>query len=296
MELPLKGAFLQISNTVADASDVDLWGESISEMKRLKMDLIIIQTEAYLDAGGTRNAVARGYINTALKRAEDLEMKVWIGLVFPQDCVGSTECVKNEERFKDIISQSKHSADLIWNEWGTRQSFDGFYLPSEGWTPQAKDELGYLTKYLIEVSEHCRTKSDRLQIATSPFISNPTPDQSGITEEVYKNFLGDTFLTVLMLQDGVGGNNIPLDVVPAYMKAMKKACDDAGIEMWANIEAYVGSKAATFERVQKQIAAARQVTDKLVTFEFFKFWSHFSTTAGANKLNDSYYQRYILNE
>ncbi len=297
MKYPFKGAFLQISNTHADNSELELWRESISAMKLLKMDLVIIQTEAYVDADGRRDEVRRDYITGAIEHAEKLGMKVWVGLAYPKGCVGSTSCVRNEERIDKVISQSNYSADLIWDEWSAFNAFDGFYLSSEGWTPQHQDELGYLKKYLIKVSEHCREKDERLQIATSPFINKHTPEKTGITEDVYKSFLGETFLTVLMLQDGVGGHNVPLDVVPAYMNAMKRACDDAGIEMWVNIESFVNTnRSATFDRLQEQIATAHEVTDKLVTFEFFKYWTNFLNTAGAAELNAAYYQTYIRNK
>ena len=295
MNGPLKGAFLQISNTDADRTNA-AWAGAVDAMHRLQMKLIIIQTEAYLKDETVRDQVGRGYISEALERAEELNMKVWIGLVYPQGCVGDQSCVKDEARIDRIIEKSKESADLIFEEYKSIRSFKGFYLPSEGWTPTRHDELGFLKKYLIEVSKHCRGKGAELQIATSPFINKRGAEQAIITEEVYKGFLKETDLTVLLLQDGVGAHNVPLDVVPAYMNAMKNACDDAGIELWANIEAFLDNsyiRAADFERVQKQIAAAHTVTNNLVTFEFYKYWTNSLDRPGAVELNDAYYQAYV---
>ncbi|RWX50365.1 hypothetical protein VU01_13322 [Candidatus Electrothrix marina] len=293
MTVPLKGAFLQISNEHADHT-VAGWQVAVSDMNRLQMELVIIQAEAYLKHDDSRDEVTRGYIINALWRAEELNMKVWIGLIYPKGCVGDQACVKDEARIDNIIKKSKESADLIFEQFGSSSSFGGFYLPLEGWTPEGYDELKFYKKYLIEVSKYCRSKGEGLQIATSPFINKQSAQQAIITEEVYKSFLKETDLSIILLQDGLGGNNVPLDVVPAYMSAMKNACDDAGIEMWANIEAFVNdTTAAGFERVQKQITAAREVTNNLVTFEFYKYWTRHLHIPGAAELNDAYYQTYI---
>ncbi len=226
-------------------------------------------------------------------------MKVWIGLALLEDCSGDEVCLQDEGRIKDIIKRSKCSADLIWTEWGEKDSFDGFYLSLEGWTPGNNGELGYLKNYLIEVSRYCSAKNDRLQVSTSPFINKFTSEESEITDKVYSSFLGETSLTVLMLQDGVGAKGVPLDVVTAYMKAMKKACDNAGIDMWANIESFADSSrktATSFDSLQAQIAAAYEVTRNLVTFEFFKYWTNFLEIPGANDLNNDYFKAYISDE
>lgn len=293
MNCPVKGAFLQIPNPDA-GHEGTAWKEAIEDMHRLHMELVIIQTEAYLEPDDLRNEVGREYISAALEQAEALNMKVWIGLIYPKGCVGEPSCVRDEARIDRVIKYSKASADLIYSEWGGSSSFDGFYLASEGWTPWQHGELGYLDKYFIEVSQYCRSKGEGLQIATSPFINKQSAQQAVITEEVYKSFLKKTDLTAILLQDGVGAHNVPFDVVPAYMHAMKNACADAGIELWANIEAFADdTTAAGFERVQKQIAAAHTATDNLVTFEFCKYWTGHLNIPGAAELNEAYYKKYI---
>ena len=293
MSYPLKGAFFQIAN-----SHSHLYRKAVDALDCLKMKHIIIHTEAYLDEDNEpENRVDETGIRITLESAAELDMKVWIGLVLPysERQNGNYDWINNKDFMKMFTAQSLDSVDRIWERWGRRyEKFDGFYLTYEGWTPKSHSELGYFENYLVEVSKKCRTKGDNLQIAISPFINQKIDNFADITEEYYKDLLPKTELTTVMLQDGVGGENkVPVGTVPAYMQAMQNACDHAGIEMWANVESLKSGAPTTFASLQDQIAAANEVTDQLVTFEFANYWLKDIGGAKAAELYTAYFDEFI---
>lgn len=271
LPLPLSGAFLQMTND----HDERYWADAVVAMSELGMDTVIVQTVAY----GT-DAVLASHIRTVLDSAARYQMRVYLGLRLEEEDNGSIAAAANEGKVDAWIAAGKASADAIATAYGSHAAWAGWYLPMEAWTPAQSGELGYLPKYFAQLSAYCKTKKN-LPVAISPFISESALARTGapaLTTSTYRSLLEAASLDVVMLQDGVGA--IPVadaDIatkVPAFMAAMESACVEHGVSLWANVESFESNFATptTFQRLDKQLAAAAGSAMRAVTFEFSYYW------------------------
>jgi hypothetical protein len=276
----LRGAFLEVTNDYSAGQ----WTAAVKEMHALHMKLVIIQTESYL-TGTTRNPVLETNIVAVLDAAAKANMKVWIGLVLPENGNGSELMADDDAFVRDVITASEMSIARIATKFANHAAFDGWYLPLELWTPGPKG-LGKLPTYVDEVSALCKAAKVKT-IAISPFIS-PLAEKPEATTSAFAGILKQSDVSVVLLQDGVGARNVeprdfPEKVTP-YVSAMKAAVDDArgvgpDIEFWINAESFQTLNPGTANqkrvpaplgRFPKQLELAGQ---DVVTYEYYNFLS-----------------------
>jgi hypothetical protein len=271
----VRGAFLADLNE----HDASFWRGAVRNMHRHGMDVVIIQTEAYLEASaGTwaLDAVAQPLIEAVLDEAGKHAMRVFVGLALPDVGNGDPQAAQDAAFVALCIDKSTQSATRVRDRYGAAQAFAGFYLPIETWTPGPGGELGLYTDYLDRVSAHCRSLAPTKQVAISPFISDVATDPK-LTETTYARILSTSAIDVVILQDGVGVRDIAVadfaTRVRPYLVAMRAAAEAAHREMWVNAESFAGDAPAPFERFQAQVELARAITPSVVTCEYTSYWA-----------------------
>ncbi|MBI4511508.1 MAG: DUF4434 domain-containing protein [Deltaproteobacteria bacterium] len=312
---PLNGAFLEVLNN----HDADHWKAVVRAMKQLQMEEIIIQTESYLTTAGTRNEVLRSNLRAVLDQAQASGMRAWLGLVLPEYGNGSVAHATDARFIETLISESKKSADGIWNAFGgttKHPAFGGWYIPVETWTPGTAAQLGDFSadgvptsgslRYVYEISRYCAAKSEPpLPVAFSPFISDLATDPT-LTESLYTKLLKASAVTHVLLQDGVGARNITdFTSLPAaekerrvvlYFHAMARAASTAQRTFWANVESFAGAgfhAPAPFSRFDAQIGAVREIVSGMVTYEFSNYWVTASPGLPPTALSTDYRAKYL---
>ncbi len=269
----VRGAFL----SALDEHDEAHWRAAVRHMRRMGMDVAIIQTEAYLDptAGAwTLDAVGPPLIAAVLEAAAGKAVRVFVGLALPESANGDPQAARDEALMTGIIERSKESAVRVSDRCGASPAFAGFYLPLETWTPGSRGELGRLPEYLAQLSRHCRSLAPAKEIAISPFISDLATDPA-LTETTYTEILTASEVDIVMMQDGVGARAVAVadfgTRVTPYLLAMKAAADAAGRQMWVNAESFAGDAPAPRARFRAQLKLARTVTPSVVTFDYASY-------------------------
>lgn len=272
---PVRGAFL------ADLNEhgVAYWRSAVRNMHRVGMDVVIIQTEGYLEAAAGSwafAAVKRALIAAVLAEAEEHAMRVFVGLALPDAGNGDPQAARDASFVSTVVAKSLESASRVHERHAASPAFAGFYLPLETWTPGPGAELGLFRGYLERVSAHCRSLAPTRQVVISPFISDLATDPA-LTETIYTSILNASPIDMVMLQDGVGVREVAIDAfetrVRPYLLAMKAATDAAHRQMWVNAESFAGDGPAPLERFLAQVELARSVTPSVVTFEYGSFWA-----------------------
>jgi len=271
--LSVRGAFL----SALDEHDAAHWRSAVLQMRRMGMDVGIIQTEAYLEptAGAwTLDAVGRPLIEAVLDAAAGEGVRVFVGLALPESANGDPRAARDEALMAAIIERSKESAVRVFDRHGASPAFAGVYLPLETWTPGSPGELGLLPEYVAGLSRHCRSLSPSKEIAISPFISDLATDPA-LTARTYTEILTGSEVDVVMVQDGVGARAVAVadfeTRVEPYLLAMKAAADAARRQLWVNAESFAGDGPAPRARFRAQVALARTVTPSVVTFDYASY-------------------------
>ena len=276
---PLSGAFLMLTNS----RSADEWASIVHRGAALRLNCLIIQTEAWLDANYERNPVDRANIIAVLDAAHAHNMSVLLGLIIPYRANGDPIAVKNYTQFRRITDASLLSLSILeGNQTIIRHpALAGFYLPSEGWTPSVAGgvaELGYLWMYISELSTAIKRRHPSKIVAMSPFVSDLAAGGGAAaattTEMAYYGILSNSSVDLILVQDGVGARGAsPGETtvdVPRFIKAFSGACSriTSPCVVWTNLESFTyDSLAAPWGRVLLQLAAATTCSGGAVTYE-----------------------------
>jgi hypothetical protein len=166
-----------------------------------------------------------------------------------------------EKAAQDNLAQ----AERVWRRYfrsGPRPCFAGWYIRLEAWTAAySEDEITRLRTFYRRVSDRCKELSGSLPVAISPFINAERPPAEKVGQ-IYGRLLENAGIDIVMLQDSVGAQgwdaNIMGLVEPCF-RAFKKACDQAHVRLWANVESFqiregeFGS--CSFDRLERQFRA-----------------------------------------
>jgi hypothetical protein len=290
-------------------------------MQAAGMDTVIIQWVRHIKAseydfdfftnpnGVDPTAEILGYVEENNKDKNKSKMQIFIGLEFNEDWWGNAESA-NAEYFKRLETDSKRSADAVWERYGKsgryKTAFAGWYLPHETWNvTYSEGQITTLRNFFKNVSVRCKKDRGNKPLAMSPIFS-PIHYSAGTpseVERVYTSLLTGAGVDILMVQDGVGARVWDTKeqiekYVPPYLTAFANASRNAGeanqkknengVELWANLEAFVqmhngdrdeqpwDAKPACINRLKMQVEAAKSVEGvrKMVTFDFFHYMNN----------------------
>jgi hypothetical protein len=248
--------------------DEHAWQRELDAMQKAGMRIIILQQlqqETWRFIPDSPQAPDPTEI--ILSCADAHQMKVFVGLATDS---GWWKCNQWKDYLDSAAVKNMTLADEIWKRYGSHQSFAGWYLPQEMWEgPFTEAQVALARRFFRRLSGHCKSLSGSAPkpVAISPFHkARATPAE---VEKLYRDFLRDAGVDILMLQDGVGAkgwdDEIEEKVVP-YFGAFGRACRANHVEFWANIECFklVGRTSsgvkelapADAERLDRQMAAA----------------------------------------
>ncbi len=209
--------------------------------------------------------------------------------------------------YQKEIDLNRAVVDEVWQKYGGRVAFKGWYLTQE---------VSRRTKAIIDVYAamglHCKSISDQqLPVLISPWMDGIKSVHSfgpevykaqGITLEEHEREWDDVMggiagaVDIVAFQDG----HVDFHELAGYLEINKKLTDRHGLKCWTNSETFDRDMPIKFlpikwEKLLLKLQAAAQVgVEKGITFEFSHFMSPNSCYLQAGNLYHRYREYFGL--
>lgn len=286
----LDGAFIQLWPEMRTQMNEAQWEQVLNTMRDAGLRVIIIQYLRHNDTDLFSEPGKFDPTNKILSYADAHPgMQVYLGLGYHADWYTKWKSV---EFLNSLAAKNSALANIAWTRYGSRHtSFAGWYIPQEMWNENYTDEeVNNLRElYYKVVSLHCKALAEGKPVAVAPFF-NPNTEFIGTSETpaqnaerfaaLYADFLTNSGVDIVMLQDSVGARSIAVkdfdDKVRPYFDAFKRLCAPQLKEFWADLEAYKllpgdDRRPAETERFIKQVEMFAPLVQKAVAFDFFHY-------------------------
>lgn len=276
---PLCGAYLVLDN----APPIERFRNALVGMRRLGMDVAIVQHLCLYDAEGDEEAVRRDVVETVLVEADRLKMRVFLGLALPTFAAGNMTLAKDPRFAAELAERSVLWAQKAAHLYGAHASLQGWHVPLPLWTPTAPGELGALPECVRQVAGACKRLSQRADVLVSAYVSCLAAD-ARLTETAFAELLAASAVDIVALHDAAGSHR--LDVASdatarrlrVFFDALCVACRRTHKQMWACVESFWteadGRRRPTdFATLRSQISIAESASMGVVTSEFVQYWA-----------------------
>jgi len=275
------------------------WAEDFKTMKSIGIDTVIL-----IRAGVGRIAACPSKV---LERAIDIypvyEDLVDMFLALAEDngidfFFGTYDSATRPPRKMDLqeeVDIGKAFIDEVWERYGHRQAFKGWYLTFE---------IGRMERRRVEclhqLGKHCKDLSPELPNLISPYlwggklVDNPiTLDQHYADwDEILAALVG--VVDIVAFQDG----QVDYDVLPDFLQANSELILKREMRPWSNVETFDRDMPFDFPPIDwrklwwKMRAAEAVGVEKLITFEFSHFLSPHSCWPAAQNLFKRYCEHF----
>ncbi len=260
----------------------DDWRIKVREMAFLGLDTIIVTSVALKGIAFfptkliPQNEIisASDPLGAVLDEASKCKMRVFVGLgFFNERSISAMD--------PNDFALTKAIAEELLDKYGHYTSFYGWYLPEEGhipdyFTPRYENYVGHCQKILASLG--------KMPILISPYGTRTAKADAKFSDQL-KNLGAD----IVAYQDEVGVLKTSPDELPQLFASLAKAHALAGVELWANVEAFrfetipYRSRAlpAEAERLIQQITAVSPYVSKIITYQYLGLMNPASSHAFA---------------
>ena len=281
------------------------WAEDFRVMKSIGIDTVV------LIRGGLRNVAAfpskalqkhidlmpvnKDLVDMFLSLAEQNQMAFYFGTYYPDGYLKSTRTQKEIDINKELIEE-------VWDKYGRRKAFKGWYLTHE--VGRREDVAGIESIY--QLGKYCKNISPDLPTMISPYVygkkiaSNPVTLEQHREEwdEILARFKG--VVDIVCFQDGQTDFSKLLDYLLVNNELIRKY----GMTAWSNIETFDRDMPIRFPPIDwckllwKLNYIKEAGCEKLITFEFSHFLSPNSQWVSSKNLFNRYCEHFgiILGE
>jgi hypothetical protein len=309
---------MHITGTFLDEISHDIphqnWGRKEWELDFQAMQAIGIDTVILIRSGYRRWLT---YPSTALAAAQGchhppvdlvdmfLSLAEKYGMAFYFGTYDSGYYWRRGE-FQHEIDLNRSAVDEVWQRYGQRKAFQGWYLTQE----VSRRTRGIIDIY-AEMGKHCKSISGGLPVLISPWMDGikgvsafdgEIQRSDGITPEQHEQEWDEVMagisgaVDIVAFQDG----HVDFHELPAYLEINKKLADKHGLRCWSNSETFDRDMPIKFlpikwEKLLLKLEAARATgVEKVITFEFSHFLSPHSAYPQAGHLYRRYREHYGL--
>lgn len=287
--------------------------EHLSYMREVGIDIIILQwsfenvgdkvSNVYYadsfdsaDKHGTYNNSGKNLVETLLQAAEELDMKVFLGINNNDEWW--QKAVNDKAWLTSQIEVGMEGAKQIYDAYKNKypNALHGWYFVFEYYNFKANttqvDNAAYLLNGFLD---GLKELDDSMPLMLSPFVSsgNSTAAEAGdMWEKVFAkaNFReGDIFCC----QDSVGAGHISIDQLDDYYRELKEAVDkEKGLHFWANNEDFTQSNWSTapLNRFVRQMEIAAKYVEEHVTFAYSHYQNPDLGKAGYHAAYKEYFE------
>jgi hypothetical protein len=272
----ISGVFFYWGETLARGGPRE-WDERLAFLQQFGIDTLIVQFsvtegEAFYRSRHLPNAVPDGDPTAVLLTAADgAGFAVHLGLA--SDEQHWWKIPYQPADLPDYAAREPERNNAITRElvelYGEHPSLAGIYLSheihlGEEW---GGDNMPHLVRLFNAMSDEVKRLAPGQAVSTAPFFS-----LRGTIEEYegrWREFVSQTRLDILMLQDGVGcKRHITVDNMVPYYEALARVCRETGVDLWSDLELFDlnDPAAATPERIAAQLARAAPHVSKIVAY------------------------------
>ena len=287
--------------------------EHLSYMREVGIDIIILQwsfenvgdkvSNVYYadsfdsaDKHGTYNNSGKNLVETLLQAAEELDMKVFLGINNNDEWW--QKAVNDKAWLTSQIEVGMEGAKQIYDAYKNKypNALHGWYFVFEYYNFKANttqvDNAAYLLNGFLD---GLKELDDSMPLMLSPFVSsgNSTAAEAGdMWEKIFAkaNFReGDIFCC----QDSVGAGHISIDQLDDYYRELKEAVDkEKGLHFWANNEDFTQSNWSTapLNRFVRQMEIAAKYVEEHVTFAYSHYQNPDLGKAGYHAAYKEYFE------
>lgn len=287
--------------------------EHLTYMREVGIDIIILQwsfenvgdkvSNVYYadsfdsaDKHGTYNNSGKNLVETLLQAAEELDMKVFLGINNNDEWW--QKAVNDKAWLTSQIEVGMEGAKQIYDAYKNKypNALHGWYFVFEYYNFKANttqvDNAAYLLNGFLD---GLKELDDSMPLMLSPFVSsgNSTAAEAGdMWEKIFAkaNFReGDIFCC----QDSVGAGHISIDQLDDYYRELKKAVDkEKGLHFWANNEDFTQSNWSTapLNRFVRQMEIASKYVEEHVTFAYSHYQNPDLGKAGYHAAYKEYFE------
>lgn len=264
------------------------WDERLSFLRQLGMDTVITQFSViegtalypsrHLPHGAPAGVDPTGLLLDAADRAGfsvhlgvASDEKHWWRIPYQPDDLPAY-VAHEPERNNEI---SRELVEL----YGDHPSLVGIYLSHEihlgdEW---AGDNMPHLVRLFNAMSDEVKRIAPHLLVSTAPFFSLRGAIEQ--YEQRWREFLEQTRLDILMLQDGVGcERHITVENMVPYYEALARACQETGVDLWSDLELFDlnDPRAVTPERLTAQLSREAPHVSKIVAYSLANLTPEFT--------------------
>jgi hypothetical protein len=220
------------------------------------------------------------------------------GMDFLFGTYDSVTYAKRDRAIQEHLDLGKAFIDEVWERYGHRQAFKGWYLTFE----IARKETTRL-ECLRQLGRHCKDLAPDLPTLISPYIAGDKLVQDAVTLDDHYADWDDILATlegivdVVAFQDG----QVDYDVLPDFLAANSELIRKHGMRAWSNVETFDRDMPFNFPPIDwrklwwKMEAARTAGVEKLITFEFSHFLSPNSCWPAAKNLFRRYCEHLKIN-
>lgn len=209
------------------------------------------------------------------------------------------------DEYQKEIDLNRAALDEVWNKYGGRKAFRGWYLTQE---------VSRRTKGIIEIyatmGKHCKALSDgKLPVLISPWMDGIKAVDSfgssitkadGITLQQHEQEWGEIMsgisgaVDIVAFQDG----HVDFHELPDYLAVNQSLAARHGLRCWTNSETFDRDMPIKFlpikwDKLRLKLEAAASVgIEKGITFEFSHFMSPNSCYLQAGHLYNRYREHF----
>jgi hypothetical protein len=202
--------------------------------------------------------------------------------------------------FQKEVDLNRAVVDEVWQRYGGRAAFKGWYLTQE----VSRRTKGIIDLYAM-LGKHCKAVSGELPVLISPWIDGSKSVSAfgseinrtgGITLAEHEAEWGEVMAGIAGAVDAVAfqDGHVDFHELPDFLTVNKALADKYGLHCWTNSETFDRDMPIKFlpikwEKLLLKLETARKVgVEKAITFEFSHFLSPNSCYLQAHHLYNRY--------
>jgi hypothetical protein len=280
------GTFLQPDLGLTSWSEL-LWNKEFRDLKRLKMEIVIVQytgggERAYYPSKLSWFSHSYNLLDSIMAAAERHKINIFLGLYLNKDWWSN---YKNIKYLRAELKRNQFVIEELTRLYGKHPSFRGWYIPHElgnlpylSWCQRRR-----LAWFFRSMAKCCKSYDATKPVSIAPFFSSQV--NLAWFGRVWYQFLKNSLLDLVMLQDGVGCKRVTIEQSKIFFAEMRKACQKAGLELWGDLEIFeqyhgypidslsFAAKPGDINTIKKQMEAVYPFVSNLVCFEYNHYMS-----------------------
>ncbi len=280
----VQASYIQLNRGHGEMS-VGEWSADILQMQSVGIDTLIVQWSAengvaYFRADGLPYPEQYDVLERLFAALRGSGMQVFLGLRHENhywvQIQGRDRVVHDYMRLR--VSQNEALQRALLSRFDEEPAWVGYYIPDEvddlTWREMPRRQ--YLQQYLSMMGMRIRAHDAARRIGISAFFR--VRSAPSVFADLLSECVSGSAIDCVMIQDGAGENDPPVEYLPLYLEALSDACTEGRLPaLWYVVEAFrrtslpsepFAAEPAPPDRFVQQLRLAPKGVEGLVLFTF----------------------------